>query len=215
MTRRPLPLLTVAALSWAAAAAAQAPPPVQPNPQAPVLAPPAPLGTQPGTTLDLTLTGSNLAEPTGIWTSLPGAKLTIPTDNNNGKEPAKLRVQLEVPKDAPLGFHGLRLATARGMSNLRLFCVDDLPPVAEVETNHAKGTAQAVPVPCVVAGRADAEVSDFFKITVKAGERVNFEVLGRRLGSAFDPQIALYDPRTGRELPGGYNNDAPGCQTDP
>src|SRR5207244_7615655 len=76
-------------------------------------------------------------------------------------------------------------------------------------------TAQAVPVPCVVVGRADAEVSDYYKITVKAGERVSFEILGRRLGSAFDPQIQLYDAKSGRELPGGHSNDAPGLQTDP
>src|SRR5262249_15629277 len=34
-------------------------------------------------------------------------------------------------------------------------------------------------------------------------------------GSALDPQLSLLDPRTGRELPGGHNNDAPGLQTDP
>src|SRR5262249_40058012 len=62
--------------------------------------------------------------------------------------------------------------------------------------------------------KADAESNDYFKINVKTGQRVSFEVLGRRLGSAFDPQITLFDARTGRELPGGYSNDAPGLQTD-
>jgi hypothetical protein len=193
--------------------AQQPPPQGPPNPQAPVLAQPAPMGMQRGTTLDLTLTGTNLADPTGLWTSFP-AKVTIPTDNNNGKDATKLRVLLEVPKDAPLGFHSIRLATGRGMSNLRLFCIDDLPQVLEVDTNRSKNTPQPLPVPCVVVGRADAEVSDFFKITVKSGQRVSFEVLGHRLGSAFDPQLSLHDSKTGRELPGGQNNDAPGCQTD-
>src|SRR5581483_8255667 len=45
-------------------------------------------------------------------------------------------------------------------------------------------------------------------------QRVSFEVLGRRLGSAFDPQLTIYDDRTGREIPGGHSNDAPGLQTD-
>src|SRR5436190_8452072 len=102
------------------------PPPVAPNPQAPTLNMPGPMGMQRGTKLELTLTGTNLASPTGLWTSFP-AKVTIPTDNNNGKDAAKLRVVLEVPKEAPLGFHSLRLATTNGMSNLRLFCIDDLP----------------------------------------------------------------------------------------
>jgi hypothetical protein len=168
---------------------------------------------QRGTALDLTLTGSNLAEPTGLWTSF-AAKVTIPTDHNNGREPTKLRVRLEVPRDAPLGFHALRLATKGGMSNLRLFCVDDLPQVQEVDTNRSLQTAQPVTAPCVVVGRADAEVTDYFRVTVGAGQRLTFEVLGRRLGSAFDPELTLFDARSGRELPGGHNNDAPGLQTD-
>jgi hypothetical protein len=164
--------------------------------------------------VELNLSGTNLGEPTGLWTSFP-AKVTIPTDKNNGKENGKLRVQLELSRDAPLGFHAIRLATTRGISNLRLFCIDDLPQVMEVDTNRSKATPQTVPVPCVVVGRADPELSDYYKIHVNAGQRVSFEVLGRRLGSPFDPQISLYDSRIGRELPGGHSNDAPGLQTDP
>jgi hypothetical protein len=168
---------------------------------------------QRGTKLDLVLTGTNLADPTGLWTSFP-AKVTIPTDMNNGKDNTKLRVVLEVPADAPLGFHSLRLATTRGMSNFRPFCIDDLPQVLEVDTNRNRSTPQALNVPCVVVGRADAEISDWYKITVKANQRVSFEILGRRLGSAFDPQLSLYDAKTGHDLPGGFSNDAPGLQTD-
>src|SRR5205823_10398 len=104
----------------------------------------------PGTGLELTLTGTNLADPVALWTNIPGAKATIPTDKNNGKEPAKLRVKLDVPKEAPLGLYAVRLATARGMSNLRLFCIDDLPSVTAAPAARKKETAQAVPVPSVV-----------------------------------------------------------------
>jgi hypothetical protein len=203
-----------ASLAFPLSAAAQVPPPVPVNPQAPNLAPALPLGMQRGTSLDLTLTGTNLAGPTKLWTSFP-AKVTIPTDMNNGKDNARLRVRLEVPKDAPLGYHTIRLATTRGISNFRLFCIDDLPQVMMANNNRTRETAQALQYPCVVVGRADAEVSDYFKVTVKAGQRLSFEVLGRRLGSAFDPQLTLYDARTGKEMPDGHSNDAPGCQTDP
>jgi hypothetical protein len=198
----------------AAAAWGQNPPPVKPNPEAPTLAMTVPLGMQRGTTLDLTLPGNNLeAEPTALWTSFP-AKVTFPTDNKKAREATKLPVRLEVPKDAPIGFHTIRLATTRGLSNFRIFCIDDLPQVMEVDTNHSITTAQAVAIPCVVVGRADAEVTDYFKFKVTAGQRVSFEVLGRRLGSPFDPQISLHDIRTGHELPEAYSNDAPGLQTD-
>jgi hypothetical protein len=182
------------------------------NPQAPVLNPAVPLGMQRGTTLDLTLTGSNLAEPMGLWASFP-AKATIPTEGNNGKDNGKLLVRLEVPKDAPLGFHSIRLATRHGMSNLRLFCIDDLPQVIESAANHTPSMAQVVSVPCAVVGKVDAETTDYFKFRVTAGQRLSFEVLGRRLGSQFDPQLQILDAN-GRELPGAYSNDAPGLQTD-
>jgi hypothetical protein len=168
---------------------------------------------QRGTSMELTLNGTNLGEPTGVWTSFP-AKITIPADKNNGKEPGTLRVHIETPKDAPLGFHSLRVATTRGMSNFRLFCIDDLPQIMEIDSNRSRSTPQSVPVPCVVVGKADAELADYYRFNAKAGERVSFEVLGRRLGSGIDPQLTLIDPRSGRELPGGHNNDAPGLQTD-
>lgn len=207
--------MTLALFAACASAGRTQPPPLAPDPKAPVLNPVAPLGVQRGTSIDLTLTGNNLAGPTGLLLSFPAA-VVIPTDANNGKDNGKLSVRLTVPKDAPLGFHTLRLATRRGMSNFRIFCVDDLPQVLEVDTNRSRTTPQAVPVPCVVAGKCDVpESADWYKVTVKAGQRVSFEVLGRRLGSGFDPQITLYDPRTGREVIGGHSNDAPGLQTDP
>lgn len=208
-----LPTLLAVLTPSALARAQQAPALAQPNPQAPTLSMPVPLGIQRGTAMDLTLTGTNLAEPTGLWTSFP-ANVTIPTDNDNGKDNAKLRVHLDVPKDAPLGFHSIRLATTRGMSNFRLFCIDDLPQVLENDTNRSKSTPQAVAYPCVVVGKAEAESSDYYKFSAQAGQRLSFEVLGRRLGSTLDPQLTLLDPRTGQELPGGHSNDAPGLQAD-
>lgn len=200
-------IFSEASPSWAQ----KPPPPPPPNPLAPTLTMPFPMGMQRGTTLDLVLTGTNLAGPTGLYTSFP-AKVTIPTDDKNGTDNAKLRVRLEVPADAPIGYHQIRLATTRGISNLRLFCIDDLPQVLEVDTNRNKTTPQQVPVPCVVAGRIDAETADYYKISVKAGQRVTIDVLGRRLGGLLDPELSIYDAKTMREI--AHQNDSPGCQTD-
>jgi hypothetical protein len=190
----------------------QPPPAVKPNPQAPVLNAPAPYGMQRGTSLEITLTGTNLAEPTGLLVSFP-AKVTIPSDNKNGLDNTKLRVRLDIPADAPLGYQSVRLATTRGMSNLRLFCIDDLPQVLKADSSKNRATPQALPVPCVVAGRLDAAAGDYYKVTVKAGQRLTFDVLGHRLGGPIDPIVTLYSLRTGRELI--HEDDSPGCQTDP
>lgn len=185
------------------------PPPVPPNPQAPVLNMPAPYGMTRGTSIELTLTGTNLAGATGIWVDFP-AKINIPAENR--KDNTKLTARLEIPAEAQVGVHALRLATTNGISNMRVFCIDDLAQVAAAN-NHQRDMAQQLPVPCVVAGQTTAEKGDYYKISVQAGQRLSFDVLGRRLGGAIDPQISLYNAKTGREI--AYDNDSPGCQTDP
>src|SRR5262249_26046917 len=165
-----------------------------------------------GLVLRLIWLGTKLAKTTGLGTGFP-AKVTIPDAGKNSQDNSKLNVRLEVPADAPLGYFGMRLATKRGMSNLRLFCIDDLPQVVESGTNRKKESAQQLPAPCVVAGHTDAEQSSFFKVTVQSGQRLSFDVLGHRLGSPIDPQISIYSAKTGRET--AYDNDSPGCQTDP
>src|ERR1022692_2231161 len=72
----------------------QKPPPAAVgNSQAPVLAMPMPLGMQRGTTMELLLTGANLAGPTGLMTGFP-AQVTISSEDKNGQDNSKLKVRL-------------------------------------------------------------------------------------------------------------------------
>src|SRR5262249_15631866 len=111
-------------------ASASAQPPVASilplSPQAPTLNLPQPFGVQPGASVELTLTGTNLADPIALLTSFP-VKVSFPTDANNGKDAAKLRVKLDVSPDAQVGFYPIRLVTKQGVSNFRAFCIDSLP----------------------------------------------------------------------------------------
>jgi hypothetical protein len=186
---------------------------VTPAPQAPTLNTPATLGARKGETVELILAGTNLSEPIGVLLSC-SAKATIPTDNKNGTEAAKLRVKVEVPADCPIGLHTLRVVTKNGVSNFRPFVVDELPAVAQADGNRTPQTAQPVPVPCVVTGRCDAETSGFYKVKVAAGQSLTFEVLARRLGSPLDPVILLHDAKTHRALLDLYVDDTPGLQSD-
>ena len=183
-------------------------------PQAPVLTTPSTLGMKRGAAVDLVLSGANLADPTGVLLSCPGSKVTIPTEEKNGTDAAKLKIKVELPADAPIGLHTIRVATKHGVSNLRPFVVDELNGIAEVETNRTKDTAQAVEAPCSVSGRTDPEASDYFKVKVAAGQKLTFEVLARRIGSPLDPIVVLHDGKTKRELVDLYADDTPGLQSD-
>ncbi|CAN5468726.1 hypothetical protein BH10PLA2_BH10PLA2_11660 [soil metagenome] len=172
------------------------------------------IGARRGSTIDLVLTGKNLADPVGLALSFAADAKFLPP-----KAPAvaatSLQIKLEIPTDAPVGLQSIRLATRRGISNVRFFCIDDLPEVSKQAGISKLDKAQRIPHPVVITGKGEKEVGDFYRFTATAGERLAFEVIGRRLGSAFDPQLTLFDAKTGKEMPGGHNNDAPGLQTDP
>ena len=203
--------LTLAVVTGFAIQAGAQPPPA--NPSAPQIDIPIPLGARRGATIDLALTGKNLADPIGLGLSFAANSMFLPA-KPGAPAGAALQVRLEIPTDAPLGLQSLRLATKRGISNVRFFCIDDLPEIAKQAGNSTTAKAQRVKQPAVVTGKAEKEASDYYRFTVTAGERLVFEVVGRRLGSAFDPQITLFDAKSGKEMPGGHNNDAPGLQTD-
>jgi hypothetical protein len=179
----------------------------------PSLEPPAPTGCRRGSAVDVTLEGAALADPLAAWLG-SDARVNLLADPTTGKDSTQIRARIETRPDATIGMSRLRLATAGGISNFRPFCIDGLPEVAPSGGNHDAKSAQTVPVPCVVSGRVDAETSDYYRITVAAGQRVSFEVLGRRLGSPLDPIVRLRDA-DGRELPSAYSDDAPGLQADP
>lgn len=200
-------LSAVVGLLFAAVAFAQPKPPAIP-PTYPTLTTLASLGGKPGATVDVTLTGTNLTEVTQVWTSFNG-KATIP---DGQKDATKLNAKIEIPANTPIGMHTLRVATKAGVSAARPFIVDDLPEVAEKD-NNKKAAPQAITAPCVVVGTSTVEVGDFYKVPVKAGEPITFEVLARRIGSPCDPVILLYD-NSGKELFGLYADDTPGAQGD-
>jgi len=110
--------------------------------QAPSITFLSPTGGQRGGTVDVTLNGAGLVGATAVPTDLP-ITATIPADiPNNGKEAGKVVVRMQIPADATVGIGGLRVVTPKGISNLRLFMIDDLQPVAENGTNKALAQAQ-------------------------------------------------------------------------
>lgn len=171
-----------------------------------------PQAAAPGQTVDLKIRGTNLAGPSQFWTSFP-VEAQLPAEiAGNGTNAGEVVYRLKVPADAPPGVHGLRIATAGGVSNLKLFAVDELPSVAQVKPNQTLAAAQALTLPAAVDGAVDNLTrGDFYKFQAVAGQRVSIEVLARRLGSPLDSTLRLLDGK-GKEL--AYNDDAPGLGSD-
>jgi hypothetical protein len=171
----------------------------------------APQAVVPGQQIDVKLRGSDLAGASQLWTQFVAAAQLTPDVKDNGKNTAEVTWRLNVPATAPVGIHGLRVAGPNGVSSLKLIMVDDLPSVAAAAGNTAIDKAQELALSSAVDGAIANLSRNYYRIKVAAGQKLSFEVVARRLGSALDPLLRILDAR-GRELT--YSDDEPGLRGD-
>lgn len=181
LTTRLLGLLT---LSWTTICEAQA--------TIELVSPPS---FQQGAVTRITITGTELSQVVGLWTSLPPdlvhGKLV------NGGTGSTAQLDVTVANNSPLGIFGLRVATTAGLSNVHLFAIDDLPPVA-AETLPVVDGRRPVVLPAAVWGTFREAHVDHFSIQVQADERVAFETVAGRLGKDADPILTIFDAQRRR-----------------
>ncbi len=120
--------------------------------------------------------------------------------------------------DTPPGIYPIRVRTRRGLSNLRLIQVTDIPVVTVPERTdeYAGGRLQidrAMPIrwPVVLAGGRLSNDADLFRFPVEAGQRLLIETQTRRLGLTPDPLLWLRNSQ-GRKLASAH--DTPGLRAD-
>ena len=194
-----LPLALV--FIWASAAVAQEP----------VINGTVPGAVAPGAPTQLQINGGNLAIAKKLWLSFPAESSLAEGIEKNGENPAQVTYKIGVPAETACGIHAMRVVTDKGVSPLRFLFVDDLPSVASIGSNVQLAAAQVVSVPTAVDGAVAGLSWQYFKFSAKAGQRLSFEVLARRIGSSLDPFLRLLDTN-GREL--AYNDDTPGLSSD-
>jgi hypothetical protein len=178
--------------------------------QVPAISSLAPLSLRPGQTQEIVVRGGNLAGATHFWTSFH-CQDRLTQKANNGKNAAEVSFQVTVPAHTPPGIYGARVATNQGISPLRIILVDDLPVFSQQLGNTTPATAQHVSLPAAIDGTVEALTSQFYKFHVEAGQRLAMEIFARRIGSALDPTLRLFDS-AGREI--AYSDDLPGLSED-
>ncbi len=167
-----------------------------------------PAAVAPGETIDLTIHGKNLQQARQLWTSFPARCECIPL-STEVTDRAVCRVT--VPRDQQVGIAAIRFVTMSGVSNPLLIMLDDLPSLAEADTQNAAENAQQVSLPIAIDAVCDALKEDYFQFRARAGERISFEVMAQRIGSRLDPVLRLLKP-DGSEL--AVADDSPGIGGD-
>lgn len=106
----------------------------------------------------------------------------------------KKQVEMNTYGNAP-EIRELSVANGPHRSNTRVFSVDTVPSLLEVEPNNLAAQAQILPGDVAIDGRIDQPGdADCFRFQGSMGRKIAIEVLARRLDSPVDARVVLLDP---------------------
>ncbi len=171
---------------------------------------------QRGQSVEISLTGENLAQTTQFLISgepglsatlVPMGKPAMNLEASQGgisaievRQEKTIRAKITIAAEAALGERELRLATPDGVSNPLTIEVGSLPELTEGPRRDDPLQAQKIELPAALSGKigAPAEI-DYFRIAAKKGQNLIVDVFASRFGSALDPSLALLNA-AGQEL---------------
>jgi hypothetical protein len=171
-------------------------------------------GVQRGVATVIAVDGRNLGPDTRVL--LP-AGVAVESQSVKGKPKAgagRVEIELTVSSAAEPGVYPLRLANADGVSGMMLFEVGE---VAEFErpaaapAPDAPEKAVAVPaLPVTVNGAIPGTTTEWWRVHLKAGQRLSAEVLAQRIGVPVLPVLEVTDA-DGRTVAAGRGGPATGA----
>lgn len=164
----------------------------------------SPAGAQAGTSVEVTLIGTDLDLPqrllfnhSGIEAEvISGPQSSKPIRPAQGNQPALIdaKFKVTVGADVPVGSYDVRFVSKAGVSNPRAFVVGDLPESVEKEPNNDVAEAQAVPLDSSVHGTIAAPTDvDYFRFPGRKGQRVVISCLTSSIDSKLQAQVEIFD----------------------
>jgi len=152
-----------------------------------------PHGGQIGAEVKLTITGAQLDDFEDLMFYTPGFKVK----SVESRAANKVELTLAIAPSVRAGNHVMRVRTKSGVSHMRQFFASPYPNVDEKEPNSEFAGAQVIALNQTVEGVVLAEDVDYYKLTVKKGQRIGVQVDGLRLAAipqgAMDPYVAILD----------------------
>jgi hypothetical protein len=163
-----------------------------------------PPGGKLGTTVEVTLTGTDLDDARSLVFSHPGLQAELipppPPDPKKPGQPAPVKFRVRIAADVPPGIYDVRMVGRFGISNPRAFCVGELDELLEQEPNNDVDQAQKVPLNVTINGVINPNVDvDYFAFEGKKGQRVVVWCQAVSVDSRLDPQVQIFSAE-GRQL---------------
>jgi hypothetical protein len=140
-------------------------------------------GLQTGATTTLTIDGTDLLPEPRLLLPVPVAAQGV----KQGATANRVQIEVTLADSVAPGVYPLRVANAKGISNAVAVGIDNLPQVPFA--------AEVSKLPVALHGTVADSATARTTFAGKRGQRIVVEVEARRLGSALDPIVELYDPR--------------------
>lgn len=154
-----------------------------------------PLAGKQGTTVEVTIAGNDLDDGDKLVFNHPGivaqAKMAPTTELEKTARPMPNQFSVQIAGDVPPGIYEARAISRFGISNPRSFVVSSLTEENDAAGNNSVEKAVKLAAGTAVSGRMEAGQFDYFKLSMKKGERIILEVLAQRIDSRLDPTIAI------------------------
>ena len=169
-----------------------------------------PAGAQRGSSVELTVVGSNLEKVDAVLLDHAPVPAEITKESKQ-----RFTVRTKVPATLETGFYQLSVrAGDLEIPNPLTFAISEDREIAL--TDRSGTEPQLIEPPLVINGRIrQPKQADSFWIDARAGEQYTFEGLAMRLGNFLDPAVTVYDSSGGvvaymdETAPNGFDKEPP------
>ena len=155
-----------------------------------------PAAGQPGQEIEVVIQGTDLDDVNQLQFTHAGItakpKMREPGAFETEPQVVPNEFVVTVAGDVPAGHHDVRVVGKYGISNPRVFVIDALVTIVEVEGNNQANEAQALELPTAVFGQlAQAADVDYFTGQATAGQRIIVRCQARSIDSRMIPVVVV------------------------
>ena len=171
-----------------------------------------PAGAQAGTEVIVRIDGEDLEGIEGLQFSTPQIKAErvyhLKSKNWSEPRPKGKTFKVTIPQGIEPGNYDVRVLSYYGLSSPRIFQVSSATDAKEINSeetgkNNSVETAKFLGLESVANGKIQKQLADYYKLTLKKGQRVLIHCWAERLGSKLDAKLTLFNSK-GQEI---YNNN--------
>ena len=156
-----------------------------------------PMGGQAGATLDVTITGTDLDEPSELRFSSP--RITAKAKTGENGKPEQNKFIVSIAADTPLGLHEVRAVTRLGISTPRAFVVGSQTEITRAKANNSAETALELPLNSVCNAAVTPAAEDFYFFRAKKGQKFVIDCTSTAIDSKLNRVLIIAD-ESGRDL---------------